>query len=190
MLSCFEFHFYNKLDSLRKLPTMFNLYPEFLEIKRDDLAVEAKNIRKLENFAKTAARFGFQKERNYGLISSAHYHRIFDIRKEQRSTLIAIGFLKGKKYRQIERLAYDQPDWDRIERLIMKYGAADIDQRQLAQSFAEWKSEALAGEKPDSTEACKARQPGAHRRRLTRWMYLARQELAHQQLEKQHQPAE
>ena len=167
------------LGGVSRAPSLYNLINtlkesngrmiEYLYIKREDLAQEAKTIRKYENHAKFAAQNGYEVERSRKLNAGLHQHRIFDVRKEQRSTLIAIGFLKGKKYRQIERLAYDQPDWDRIERLIMKY--SEEDSRKTAQKFAEWKAEALQGEKPIDTRTW---QPGAHRGRLTRWMYLGR----------------
>jgi len=74
-----------------------------------------------------------------------HQHRIFDIRKEARTAQLAYGFLKGKPFREIENRSYSQPNWDRIEKLAIRYGEVDPD--LIKQAFAEWKREALAGMK-------------------------------------------
>lgn len=159
---------------LRKYPMK-----EYLQVKVQNLTDESKDIRKREQKAKWIARV--QRDRladgldadparfekvNAGL----HLHRIFDVRKEARSSHIAYGFLRGRKYHEIERLAYDQPNWERIERLIMKY--SEEDSRITAQKFGEWKAEALGKVK---ARWISSQQPGAHRGRWTEWMHRGRE---------------
>lgn len=156
----------------------FKLYPEMLQIKLLSLIDEVKTIRKVENNAQAIGRY-YKRDagnetlanRHFDVNRATHYHRIFDLRRELRATQLALAVINGKKYRQVERLAYDQPDWNRIERLVEKY-AGDWDSRDTKQRFAEWKHEALAGEPPNHM---KTAQPGCHRRRLTRWMYVGKQ---------------
>jgi len=72
-----------------------------------------------------------------------HQHRIVDVRQESRIAQLAYGFLKGKPYDAIEQNVYYQPDWKRVEELVMKYGEDDPDNRAVR--FQVWKTEALSG---------------------------------------------
>lgn len=51
-----------------------------------------------------------------------HGHRIGELRKEQRSALIAYGFIRGMHYEDIEVNPNFRPDWNRVKRLVEKYG--------------------------------------------------------------------
>lgn len=66
-----------------------------------------------------------------------HHHRTVTLRKEARNHLLAYAFLRGKPYGYVETAAYERPDWDEIERLVLKYGL-EIEQ-VIRQRFAEWK---------------------------------------------------
>lgn len=49
-------------------------------------------------------------------------HRIGEVRKEQRASLIAYGFLRGLEFECIESHAVHKPNWDRVRTLVSKYG--------------------------------------------------------------------
>lgn len=99
----------------------------FLKVKIMSLAAEARLIRAEERNwpGEHDARKGLRK------------HRIRDVRREARHALIAYGFLRGRSYRQIERVAAQPPDWKRVEQLIEKFGQGDLAERR--QRFATWK---------------------------------------------------
>jgi len=49
-------------------------------------------------------------------------HRVKDVRKEQRSTLIAYAFLRGRPYCSVERPASNNPpDWVRVRKIVQKF---------------------------------------------------------------------
>jgi hypothetical protein len=56
--------------------------------------------------------------------------------------LLAYGFLRGKSYKQIEKKAYEPPNWTVIEQMAKRFGG--LDSRVLLQRFAEWKDAATA----------------------------------------------
>lgn len=69
------------------------------------------------------------------------HHRKNVVRKEARDTHIALHFLKGKPYETVEIKAYNQPDWDNIERMVIKYNHGE-DPRVVKQRLEEWFQEA------------------------------------------------
>jgi hypothetical protein len=152
---------------------------EYLQVKVQNLVDEAKDIRKREQKARWQARAtrGREKfalaERFTTVNQGLHLHRVYDVRKEARSSHLAYGFLRGLKYHEMEVLAYDQPDWNRIERLVEKYSEADI--RDTKQKFGAWKAEALGRVKE---RYVKSHQPGSHRGRWTEWMHESRLRLS------------
>lgn len=111
-------------------------YPE-LKIKIKSLAEEARIIRSDERKHLDASRADrkanrpFQK--NWDAWGRLNTHRIFDVRIEQRATLIAYGYLRGKAYRQIEQAPHwlkapysrPGPDWTKITAMIAKYQGGD-----------------------------------------------------------------
>lgn len=116
----------------------------YLKIKGLTLAQEARIIKRLEK----------ARGQNKGLAKSLHLHRTVEVRREARSTHLALGFLRGRTMQQMERplrpndlghvatvgMTRSAPDWKRIEQLINKYGAQYFDSPQkLAQSFTEFK---------------------------------------------------
>lgn len=54
---------------------------------------------------------------------SLRWHRVWDVRREQRSALLAYAFLRGRDYAACERPAEDnRPDLDRVMSLVKKFG--------------------------------------------------------------------
>jgi len=111
----------------------------YLKIKIKSLAVEAQIIRKEEQKFKKR-RGETCREIFWGLRN----HRTQDVRSESRSALIAYGFLKGKSYASIEppgtgkKGRRPQPDWVRINQLIVKYGV-NKDAANIKKAVEVWK---------------------------------------------------
>jgi hypothetical protein len=126
----------------------------YLKIKVTSLAAEAKIIRNEErkqlkqarNCLRQACgendRYQIWSDRHYKIFFGLQQHRKLDVRQESRWSNIAYGFLKGRKYNQIEKVSHNRntnpPNWDRIWTLIKKYGEGDAD--EMRTRFVEWKS--------------------------------------------------
>jgi len=108
-----------------------------LRIKAISLALEAQAIRKDERKAlvrRDRAKTEKRRTKLYNQYADLRMHRVIDVRNEARATNIARGFLRGLRYDQIETLpkgtnrydsyllSNDGPNWDRVLRLIEKYG--------------------------------------------------------------------
>lgn len=85
---------------------------KMLKVKIKSLAEEARIIRKEEG------RCG----KDEALRSSLHAHRILDVRGEQRASLLAYAFIRGREYASVEGRCRAQPDWGRVQRLVGKFG--------------------------------------------------------------------
>ena len=81
----------------------------YLKVKVKSLAAEARIIRTEER-------------RNKYFRSGLAEHRRTVVRREARHTLLAYGFLRGRKYQQIENNAQNPPDWARVKKMVAKYG--------------------------------------------------------------------
>lgn len=121
----------------------------YLKVKIKSLAAEAKIIRAEER-------------KNKYFRTGLSSHRKTVVRSEARHTLLAYGFLKGKRYRDLEPTAKNKPDWDRVRRMVEKYGIKIPDsythtpehgfrsqyQKKLSaqelERFEEWKTETIA----------------------------------------------
>jgi hypothetical protein len=67
-----------------------------------------------------------------------HQHRVVDVRKEARATIVAYGFLNGLAYHEIESASYEEPDWTRVSAMVAKYGTeGTIAERATA--LKEWR---------------------------------------------------
>ncbi len=55
-----------------------------------------------------------------------------DVRDETRAALLAYGFLRGKKYRELEAHAHQEPDLKRIAELARKFGSLGISEAEGA----------------------------------------------------------
>jgi len=88
----------------------------YLKIKIKSLAAEAQIIRKEERKwpGTTAERHGL------------HSHRVLDVRREARSALLAYGYLRGRKYLQLEPKCSEAPNWRRIGKLVERYGEPGV----------------------------------------------------------------
>ena len=51
-----------------------------------------------------------------------------------------MAFLRGRALTQVETIARTQPQWDRVEALVKKYGESDP--RDAAQRLLAWRAEA------------------------------------------------
>lgn len=101
----------------------------YLKIKIKSLAAEARLIKAEERKwpGTSTVRAGLQN------------HRIKDVRGEARSALVAYGFLRGRSYKRIERTTKTEPDWERVEALVAKYG---LEGRQKVKSaIEEWRED-------------------------------------------------
>jgi hypothetical protein len=88
-----------------------------LKIKIKSLAAEAKIIRLEEQKVLEYKKF------DEALYLSLRGHRIHDVRAEQRASLLAYGFIRGKAYSVLEKPGKDNPvDLVRVQRLVNKFG--------------------------------------------------------------------
>lgn len=83
-------------------------------------------------------------------LQGIHLHRVKDIRKEARNALLAYGFVRGLSYRQIENFSWTQPNWDRVEKLALRY--SNESEQEVKQRFAQWLFEARGDVKPKYVE--------------------------------------
>lgn len=84
----------------------------YLKVKVKSLAEEAKIIRKEEKRAKRLSiRIGL------------HDHRVGIVRYEARHANLAYSFLKGRSYAEIEGGAKEAPDWNKVRKMVEKYGS-------------------------------------------------------------------
>jgi hypothetical protein len=97
----------------------------FLKVKIKSLSAEARIIR-------------IEELRSRGDLRDAlRRHRREDVRREQRATQIAYGYLRGIKLDRIEPNAKSDPDWERIKAMVKKYGSED--QRPTGPNFEAWR---------------------------------------------------
>ena len=68
---------------------------------------------------------------------SMYFHRIKAVRPEVRAAGLALAFLRGRDYHEVEKIRYAPgPRWDRIEYHVLKFG--EKDPRELRQSLEQW----------------------------------------------------
>jgi hypothetical protein len=87
---------------------------EHLKIKIKTLAAEAAIIRHAERRAPTP-------ERRSSLIE----HRRGIVRNEQRHSLLAYGFLRGRPYSAMEKTCHQPPQWGKVKTMIERFGGRD-----------------------------------------------------------------
>ena len=93
----------------------------YLRVKLKSLAEESKIIRQEK-----------QKQKRYGntsVVNSLHWHRIDVVRAEARATLLAYQYLRGKPYHICEPKAKTEPNWDRVENMVYKYGGKKLNHK-------------------------------------------------------------
>lgn len=96
----------------------------FLKIKLKSLACEARIIR-------------LEEQRSAGdLRNKLHAHRVTAVRRAARLTHLAYGFIRGRRYRQIEPACDIEPDWKEVGKMVKKYGLIDFDETWTQESPA------------------------------------------------------
>lgn len=127
---------------------------EFLKVKLKSLAEEARIIRHEKRRAKARARW-LRKNASYRadatdsaiwkasmVVNNLHKHNVQVVRKEQRASYLAYGFLRGMPYKRIEQRIKSEPDWDRVQNIASRFTNGEngyADPRVVAQKIAEWK---------------------------------------------------
>lgn len=113
---------------------------QYLKIKVVSLADEARRIRHDQNkrlFEAARARVDDKPERteyhvkNY---SGLHHHRVEVVRREARAANLAYAFVHGYAYGDVERFAWEEPDWNKIMKLVARYGEDD----ERMEKFKAW----------------------------------------------------
>lgn len=99
-----------------------------LKVKIKSLAAEAAIIRKEE------ARYKGQP-----IAGSLYSHRTRVVRSEQRHSLIAYAFIRGKRYNQTEVNVKREPDWDKVKKLVASFGGYGKDK-----GVDDWRKEVVA----------------------------------------------
>lgn len=69
------------------------------------------------------------------------HHRKHVLRKEARDTHLALNFLRGREFKECEIKRYTDPDFDNIQRMIIRLGGLTKDymeQNKTIQRFEEW----------------------------------------------------
>jgi len=104
---------------------------KMLKVKIKSLAAEARIIRLEER------RCG----KDDAARCSLHEHRVGIVRSEQRLSLLAYAFLRGRPLSAVEPRSSTQPDWSRVGKLIEKFGTTEGRSKREDQSaaFAEWR---------------------------------------------------
>ena len=91
----------------------------YLKIKILSLQAEARIIRREEG------RWIINGKRNHPIRLGLRIHRKGEVRREQRSALLAYAFLRGRRYKQLEATCYETPHYQRVRDLVCKYGTND-----------------------------------------------------------------
>lgn len=105
----------------------------FLKVKVKSLAAESKIIRLEEQRCKARPA---DKPGRTDLLLQLKSHRRDTVRREARHSLLALGYLRERTYRAMERKCRqgNDPDWDMVERMVKKYGPPEHNT-----SFEDWK---------------------------------------------------
>lgn len=126
---------------------------KYLKVKIKSLAVEGTIIRKEEHKAKKQYRYlkliaGKEKEYHeaLGTFWGLRWHRVFDVRTEARAAQWAYGYIRGKRFRQIENKSnigqrngngyYFHHDINqyiipRVVKLVNKYGGMTVEKEDI-----------------------------------------------------------
>jgi hypothetical protein len=99
----------------------------YLKVKIKSLATEAGIIRLEERRAKRQCSWARTHQHeslgaSEALFRGLRMHRVKEVRNEARASLVAYGFLRGKRYAQIEPPGSKRLNMDAVKRLVAKYG--------------------------------------------------------------------
>ena len=86
---------------------------EMLRVKVKSLAAESRIIRQEEKHSRGLLR------------DELHLHRVGIVRSESRSACLALGFIKGRTYEQMEKDPGTKPNWAKVNQLLKKYGPTE-----------------------------------------------------------------
>lgn len=81
-----------------------------------------------------------------------HNHWVRDVRAEQRSSLLAYAFLRGRPLAACEAKCKVEPDWKRVGQIVEKFGTVE-DRKDQAVRFGEWRAARLALAATEKTNA-------------------------------------
>jgi hypothetical protein len=84
----------------------------FLKVKLKSLAAESRIIRLEETRSRGTLR------------CSLREHRVGIVRSEARHTHLAYGYLRGHALAVLEPQVSSIPDWERVRKMVKKYGTA------------------------------------------------------------------
>ena len=103
-----------------------------LRVKIKSLAAEARIIR-------------CEEERSPHLWYELNRHRRFDVREEQRLSLLAYAFLRGRVYATVEQCNSDRRvDWQRVGVMVAKFGRRKMQGDETPAEFLVAKDAELA----------------------------------------------
>jgi hypothetical protein len=108
---------------------------KMLKVKIKSLAAEAAIIRREERLSKPGGPEQCE----------LHNHRVRDVRDEQRHSLLAYAFIRGKPLSLTEPSHKREPDWKRVAKLVEKFGTTEYPKKSQENAFAEWKAGQLTG---------------------------------------------
>jgi len=130
-----------------------------LKIKSKHLAEESRIIRFEEKKLKSQVRYQIQEHYKTGSNepfkiylskedskrTSLHMHRIFDVRREARATLLARAFIEGKSYQQVEGKRKEEKEWEfqcvvmpRVVKMVQKYHDRKTMPEDVKETLKEW----------------------------------------------------
>jgi hypothetical protein len=97
-----------------------------MKVKIKSLAAESRIIRQEERraigrFVMVLDQPGGLRYEEHPAREELHLHRVGTVRHEARATLIAYGYLRGLRLRQMEATDSYQ-DWSRVKAMVVKYG--------------------------------------------------------------------
>lgn len=104
---------------------------KMLKVKIKSLSAEARIIRLEERRA----------GEDTDLRCRLHEHRVGAVRTEQRLSLLAYAFLRGKPLSAVEPKRAAEPDWQRVGQLVAKFGTVSPwakDKAAQADAFRAW----------------------------------------------------
>lgn len=88
---------------------------EMLRVKLASLVAEARIIRR-------------QEQRTFGVLrNELAVHRRGTVRAAARETGLALGFIKGRKWEDMEPQYHTTPNWKAVETMVKKYGPTGFD---------------------------------------------------------------
>ena len=86
-----------------------------LKIKIKSLAAETKIIKHEESKLHGEAR------------QSLQHHRKTVVRHEARHSLLAYGYMRGRPYRSIEMKCHEDPNWQKVQKMVERFGGGKCD---------------------------------------------------------------